>query len=212
MKSVPILYYTGKFITFIIAKIVFGYKVIANQYIPSKGPFIIASNHISYFDPPLIGTASRRVCHFFAKRELFHNRIFGWVLRQVNAIPINRFGFDRNSINTVLEILNNGGGVLVFPEGTRSRNGKLREMKSGVGMLAIKSGATVIPALIENSESAKKNRLTGKKVIVTFAQPIEPDFVVNLPSGKDGYRQLTDEIARRIRLLKGEQQELKPII
>ena len=204
MKSFPFLYYMGKAITLIVAKITFGYKVINSKNIPSKGPFIIASNHISYYDPPLIGSATRRVCHFFAKRELFHNKVLGWLLQQVNSIPVNRFGFDRNSINTVLEVLKNGGGILVFPEGTRSRNGKLREMKSGVGLLAIKSGATIIPALIKNSDAAEKNRLTGKKVIVTFAEPIGPDIHKDLPPGKDGYRQLTEEISRRIRLLKGE--------
>jgi len=207
MKGCPLLYCLGKFLTLLIAKSIFGYQVLNRNNIPRKGPFIIASNHISFYDPPLVGSATHRICHFFAKRELFRNRLFGWVLRRVNAIPVNRKGIDRESINAVVRVLQQGGGVVLFPEGTRSRNGSLMEMKPGVGLIALKSGAPIIPACIRNSEDAPRNRLTGRKVVITFAEPIWPDTFDKIASGKDGYRRVTDEVSRRIMMLKGELKE-----
>ncbi|PJA27862.1 MAG: 1-acyl-sn-glycerol-3-phosphate acyltransferase [candidate division Zixibacteria bacterium CG_4_9_14_3_um_filter_46_8] len=209
MKRFPLLYFVGKFSIFIFAKLFLGLKVVNKHNIPSKGPFIIASNHISGFDPPLIGTASPRVCHFMAKRELFKNRFFGSILRRVKAIPVNRSGFDKTVIEDALNILKAGEGLVLFPEGTRSRDGRLGRMKSGAGMLALRSGATVVPAHIENSIRGLRNRLVGKNVIITFADPIRPESFGMFSRGKDGYRELADEIRNRISSVTGDHHEME---
>lgn len=207
------LYFLGKTITIIMAKILFGYKTIHKNRVPAKGSFIVASNHISYFDPNLVGAAVPRNCHFFAKRELFKNRLIRWVLKRVNAIPVNRYGFDKESMNTVLGKLESGAGVVIFPEGTRSASGELQPLKPGVGMMAVKSRAPVVPAFIRNSKNPLKNRLTGRKVIVTFAEPILPEFYDSLPTGKEGYRILTGEIYRRMKSLEngGSEKRKQPV-
>ncbi|MBD3170171.1 MAG: 1-acyl-sn-glycerol-3-phosphate acyltransferase [candidate division Zixibacteria bacterium] len=202
MRGTPLLYYGGKYLTYITAKLFFGYEVLNPEYVPDNGPFIIASNHVSYYDPNLVGTASPRACHFMAKKELFTNKKIGWILRNVNAIPVNRQAADIESIKTVLSVLKKNEGLVMFPEGTRSRDGKLGKVKSGIGMIAVRSGAAVVPAYIKNSEKPFKNRLTGKRVIVTFAKPIKPDYYKDLPPGKDGYRMVAAELERRIKLLK----------
>jgi hypothetical protein len=84
-------------------------------------------------------------------------------------------------------------------------------MKMGVGMLAFRSGAVVVPTFIQNTENALKNRLTGRKVIVTFAEPILPDEFSKFPSGKEGYKALTDEVNRRIKTLKDKQVVSNPV-
>ncbi|MCP4632229.1 MAG: 1-acyl-sn-glycerol-3-phosphate acyltransferase [candidate division Zixibacteria bacterium] len=211
MKKIPLLYLFGKYSILTFAKIVFGYKVNNRNHVPPKGPFILASNHISYYDPPLVGCATSRICNFMAKKELFGNKIVGWVLRRVLAIPIDRTGFGGDTIKRVLRILKSNGGLVMFPEGTRSAKGEMREMKIGVGLLALRSGAVVVPTFIQNSENALKNRLTGKKVIVTFAEPIRPEEFSNFPPGKEGYKALTDEVNRRIKILKDKQVNSNPV-
>ncbi len=199
-----ILYNIGKALTLLVAKIFMGYEIVGAQRIPPTGPFIIASNHISLFDPPLIGSAVSRTCHFLAKKELFSNKIIAKILYSINAIPVDRGGFNRSIIKDVLNLLEKGEGIVIFPEGKRSRNLKLGEIKSGIGLLAVKSKATVIPAFIKNSQKGLKNRLTGSEVIIKFAEPIFPENIKKLPEGKEGYRELANEVRKRILSLKGD--------
>lgn len=205
------MYFIAKVVVLVFSKLFLHFEVRNRENVPSEGPFIIASNHISAYDPPLVGMASPRVCSFMAKRELFSNKFFGWVLRQLNAIPVNRSGFDKSVIERALEILGTGNGIILFPEGTRSRDGQIGAMKSGVGLLALKSGATVIPAFIKNSGRTAGNRLTRQKVVVTFAEPIGPNEAKSFPAGKDGYHELADEVRRRIKELKGDPVEAEPV-
>ncbi|MBD3232133.1 MAG: 1-acyl-sn-glycerol-3-phosphate acyltransferase [candidate division Zixibacteria bacterium] len=202
MNKYPLLYYLGKMILLAYAKIVTGFKVKNKEMIPDTGSFIIASNHISWFDPPLVGIGIKRVCNFMAKRELFNNRFFATILRNVKAIPVNRAGFDRTSIKNALEALKRGEGLVMFPEGTRSKDGEIGKMRLGVGLLAVKSNATVIPAYIKNSKNSVRNRLTGKKVVVTFGEPIPIAGSGEYPNSKEGYQKIADEVEIRIRDMK----------
>ncbi len=202
MNKFPLLYYLGKIALLAYAKIVTGLKVNNKERIPDTGSFIIASNHISWFDPPLVGIGIKRVCNFMAKRELFNNKLFGVILRNVKAIPVNRAGFDRQSIKNALEALRKGEGLVMFPEGTRSKDGEIGKMRLGVGLLAVKSNATVIPAYIKNSKNAARNRLTGKKVVVTFGEPIRIAGSSEHPNSKECYQKIADEVENRIRDMK----------
>jgi len=99
-------YYIATFIIRNLAKLFLRMKIIDKANIPSKGPFILACNHISYFDPPLVGSSFKREVHFMAKKELFRNRYFGRLIAHFNAHPINRNGFDKAAIETVSVVLN----------------------------------------------------------------------------------------------------------
>src|SRR3954453_14875494 len=113
--------------------------------IPKKGPVILAANHRSFLDPFLIGCCLRRPVYFLAKRELFDKRWQGWLLNGLGAFPIKRGESDEEAMATGRGGLEGGGGLVIFPEGTRIRKGPLGRPKRGVGRLALETGAPVVP-------------------------------------------------------------------
>lgn len=124
------------------------------ENIPMSGPLLVAANHASYIDPPLVGSSLRRPLYFMAKEELFRWPLFGWVIAQVNAFPIRRKEGDVGAFRTARKILSAGGAMIVFPEGRRQRGGVLGRPKGGVGLLAVKSGVPVAPVYLQNTHRA----------------------------------------------------------
>ena len=115
--------------------------------IPVKGSFILASNHTSYFDPPALGCKLPRNLHYFARNSLFFWPL-GLLIRNLNSIPVNRSQLDITTLKRVLKVLKSGDPLLVFPEGTRSPDGKLGAGKKGIGLLLAKSQSDVLPAKV----------------------------------------------------------------
>ena len=115
--------------------------------IPVKGSFILASNHTSYFDPPALGCKLPRNLHYFARDSLFFWPL-GLLIRNLNSIPVNRSQLDITTLKRVLKVLKSGDPLLVFPEGTRSPDGKLGAGKKGIGLLLAKSQSDVLPAKV----------------------------------------------------------------
>lgn len=173
-----VIYSICKHICYIILKIFCQVELVNYKNIPSKGPAIIASNHISYLDPLLAGFGTRRRINFIARASLFKNLFFGWLLRRLGAFPLkNEGGSDTFAIKKSLRLLRNGKIVVIFPEGTRSYDGSLQEAHAGVGMLAYKSNATVIPVYISGSEKALPRNskfLKPAKIVVNFGSPLMP--------------------------------------
>ena len=132
----------------------FGLRVRGAEHVPASGPALIVSNHQSILDPPIIGGAARRQIYFLAKAELFRIPVFGWLIRALHARPVRREGSDPRALRTAAQLLDEGKALLVFPEGTRSVNGRLGEGKPGVGMLAVTSGAPVVPAYVSGTFEA----------------------------------------------------------
>jgi 1-acyl-sn-glycerol-3-phosphate acyltransferase len=122
-----------------------GMRVSGTENVPRTGAIIVASNHASYLDPPLMGCALPRVLTYMAKEELFRNRVFGWLIRSLGAFPVRRGAGDLESIRIALSILAENRALLVFPEGTRNLGQQMGPMNRGVEMLARKSGALVVP-------------------------------------------------------------------
>ena len=135
----------------VLSKVFLRAEVIGRENIPAKGRVIFASNHRSYADPPLLGFMIRRPLHFVAKAELFRNALFGRVLRNVHAFPVSRSGIDREMLRWAMAVLEAERALLLFPEGTRSMGDELLPPRPGIGCLAQKSGAPVIPTYIHNS-------------------------------------------------------------
>jgi len=131
-----------------------GFRVTGLEHIPADGAVLIASNHVSFIDPPLVGWAALPVRSFryLAKMELFRIPGLGWFLRHVGAIALDRGRGDVAAVRTALEVLARGRCLLIFPEGTRARQGRPLRPKSGLGFLAGKSGAPVIPARVINTD------------------------------------------------------------
>ena len=140
-----------------------------------KGGLIVAANHRSFLDPFVIGALLpwRRRLQFVAKVELFENRWQGWVLSRLGAFPIRRGQADETAMQTAGLIVDRGGTVVIFPEGTRIRTGSLGRPKRGVGRLALETGAAVLPVAVQGSEQVRRGwRIRPRKVRLRAGKPL----------------------------------------
>ena len=124
------------------------------ERVPLCGPAILASNHASFLDPPLVGAPVPRVLSFLARDTLFRFPPAGWLLRSWNAVPVDRDGGGAAGVRRILDVLQSGCAVIIFPEGTRTRDGQLQIARSGVGLIVLKSEAPVIPVRVFGTYSA----------------------------------------------------------
>lgn len=148
------LYRFAQIILRLIMPTYFGLKVEGHENLPATGPAIVVCNHVNYLDPMAMGAALHRPLYFMAKEELFANPVFGWVLRNVGAFPVRRGQADRRALRHALKILARGDVLAMFPEGTRSVSGDLQELQRGAAMLALRSGACVVPMVILGAHEA----------------------------------------------------------
>ncbi len=192
------LYWIGRSITHVTGRVVFGIRLYGREHIPKSGPFILASNHISYFDPPLVGSFIPRELFFFAKKELFDNKIFGWIIWRTNARPVRRGQMDRQALATSLQILREGYGLTMFPEGTRSKTRELLPPKPGLGLLAAKAACPVVPAYIHGANRLKDCLLRRDRLSLSYGEPIPADWIAARADSKEGYLEITAEVMRRI--------------
>lgn len=128
--------------------IFYRWRVEGAHHVPVDGSVIVCSNHIGNLDPPLVGSALRRKVYFMAKEELFRVPMLGSLIKALGAFPVKRGASDKRAIKQALELLGKNQVVVIFPEGTRSKTGKLGEGRPGAAFLALKSQATVVPAAI----------------------------------------------------------------
>ncbi len=138
----------------IFARIFFRIKVSGVENIPTSGGVIVAANHASYLDIPLLGYSLIRPANFIGKKELFTIPVAGTLLRLLGGIPIDREKIDRSAIREITKKLNSGNVVVIYPEGTRSLDGKLQAGKPGVGFIVRMSGKKVVPAAIIGTDKA----------------------------------------------------------
>lgn len=149
----------------------FGLKIEGVQNMPVEGPVIIAANHVSMWDPIMVGISFRRPVYFMAKAELFTNPVLGKLLTKLNAFPVKRGTPDRRAIRQALDILDEGEVLGIFPEGERKKEGKETTAHTGIAMLALKSGAPVLPVACIGS---RRNLPLGwlNPLIVRVGEPL----------------------------------------
>ncbi|MFQ6098546.1 MAG: lysophospholipid acyltransferase family protein [Armatimonadota bacterium] len=176
------------------------------ENVPNDGPVILAPNHTSYLDPPAVGTAMRRPIWFMAKSELFENLILGPLIWRMRAFPVRRGRPDRRALRNCLRLLEAGEVVTVFPEGERSKTGQLQEPELGVAVLALRSGAPVVPvAMSGTDEVLPRHAVLPRfgKVVVRFGEPMTFPEYRGKKASKDDLREVADRIMREIaRLLR----------
>jgi len=149
-----VLYAILKPIAYGLMRVLFRVEAHGTERVPATGPVLLVANHSSFLDPPLVGAVIARQVTFMAKAELFDVPLLGALIRRLNARPVRREGADASALRTALRALQDGGVLVMFPEGTRGPEGTLREAKPGAGMLAVLSGAAVVPVYIEGSGRA----------------------------------------------------------
>lgn len=197
------LYPILKRCVFVASRLWLRLSVIGADRMPREGHLIVAANHLSLLDPPIIGCASPRDLDYMAKAELFRVPGLGGLIRRLNAHPVDRSGSDSTALRLALRLLGAGRAVLVFPEGTRGTEGRLGPARAGAGMLAALSAAPVVPVYIEGSGRAlpRGARLPRPlPVTVTFGAPIR----FARERGKARYQEISDEIMAAIGRVKTE--------
>jgi len=171
-----------------VSRLLFGLKVEGRENVPKTGAFILASNHQSWFDPPIVGCSCPREVYYAAKKELFTIPVLSFFVRKLNAIPVRRTGYDRAALFLLGKTLEAGHGITFFPEGTRYLDGKLHPPKPGVGMLAVKYKTPIVPVYVRGSARLPR-QIVRRGLKVQFGQvfTLDPDLTNN-PTDKEAYR------------------------
>lgn len=195
------LYGVAKAVLLPSTSLLFAARVTGVENVPRDGPLIVAANHRSYLDPPLLGTWFPRTVHFMAKKELFAIPGLGWIIRHVHAFPVDRDRGDVSSIRRALHILKDGGVVGIFPEGTRNVAGEAKA-RGGAVLLAATAGCPVVPVALVNTQYAVR-RLRASKVEVRIGQAMKFQGSQRKPT-KPEIERWTEELTATIDRLANE--------
>ena len=192
-------------ILFVIWKTFFFFKAKGRSFVPQDGGCVIASNHLSHLDPIVLALGSPRILSFLAKEELFVG-IFGKLIAALNAFPLQRGKGDIKAIRVSLDKLKRQQTLIIFPEGTRSLTGELKQAQLGIGMIAAKSGVPVVPTLIEGSNKAlpahEKKIHLFVPIKIYFGKPLTFASLNLDPRNKDNYQIFADAVIAAIQELK----------
>lgn len=186
--------YSVRFMLVFLVKLEFVNK----EKIPQEGQLVFASNHVSLWDPVILGAFLTRRVHFIAKEELFNVFLLGFLLRKLESISIKRGQADRKAIRESIKYLQNGETICIFPEGTRSFGKDLGDFFPGTSLIAIKGNAPIIPvALIGTNNILKKGLRT--KVTIVIGDPIEVDEYHNKKVSTEQVELLTKELENKVK-------------
>src|ERR1700727_1636155 len=169
----PLIYWTLRALLVPAFLIYLRMQRVGREHLPRTGPLLLASNHRSFLDPFVIGAIMRRPVYYVAKRELFERRWQAWLLNALGAFPIDRGAGDRDAMATARQILERGDCVVIFPEGTRVRNGPLGPPRRGIGRLALETGARVVPVAVSGTEDVRRGwRIRPRRVRIRCGAPL----------------------------------------
>lgn len=179
------MYYIAKFFVRLFFRIIYNLHYEGRENIPRGEEVIYASNHRSNADPPLLGCGAVGKYAFMAKEELFRNKLFAWLIRTLGAFPVSRGKGDMAVIETAIDRLHSGRSLMIFPEGTRSKDGKVGRGHSGAALIAAKADRRIVPVGIVFGDKLKFRT----RVTVKFGKPIDPKDYVE-PADEPNPRQL----------------------
>src|SRR5215813_9495686 len=194
-------YWFGYHLSRLVGRLFFRLHVVHRERMLQSGPVILAMNHQSYLDPPLAGTTCDRAIYFFARRTLLDVSLLGWLLPKLNVIPVNQEGIDRSALKALIGVLKAGNAALVFPEGSRSLDGKLQPAEPGLGLIIAKTLAPVVPMRIFGAHEAwprgsKKIRL--HPITIGVGHPIFFKETDVTGRGKEMYQRLSERVMEEI--------------
>jgi 1-acyl-sn-glycerol-3-phosphate acyltransferase len=167
--------------------LLFRVRSYGRENIPPNGPFVLISNHQSYLDPMLCGIPLKRRVNFLARETLFHHWLFGRMITSVGTIPVKLGEGDISAIRKAIDILKQGRGICLFPEGTRSRDGKITPFKPGFGLLCRRGGAAVVPVVIDGAFECwprHKKLFSHGSIVVNYGKAIPAEQVKSMGNEK----------------------------
>lgn len=201
------VYYCGWLFFRTLFRVVFCCRAFNANRVPPSGSVIIASNHASYFDPPLVGSCLDRGINYLARDSLFRFPVLGWLLRKWDSVPVDRDGGGAAGLRAIFDRLQAGGTIILFPEGTRTHDGNFLPARSGLGLVVIKSTAPVVPVRVFGTFEAYGRHMKFPKphrIMVKFGEPM--NFAALRTEAKQCtkarlkviYQQVADEIMGEI--------------
>ena len=183
----------------VFCSVFFSLRFYGRENIPDEGAFVLVANHQSFLDPVFCGMHLKRHLYFLARDTLFRNKLFGWLISSVNTIPVRRGQADLSAMKTIISKLRGGSGVCLFPEATRTKDGKITRFKPGFGLLCRRGKAAVVPVLIDGAFECwpryKKVFSPGARIVVCYGECITAEQVKNM-SDRELAENLTDTLRR----------------
>jgi 1-acyl-sn-glycerol-3-phosphate acyltransferase len=201
------IYYLGWKSSRLLFASYFRWRVYGSENVPTHGPVILAANHASYIDPFLIGAGVNREINYLARESLFRFPGIGVLLRSWNAVPVDRDGGGAAGLKAILTRLLAGGGIILFPEGTRTQDGRLQPARSGIGLIVIKSPAPVVPVRVFGTYEAYGRHMRiprPRSVGVQYGRALNVDRwrqeaqSCAKSRSKEIYQEVSEEIMRAI--------------
>jgi len=191
----------------LLARVFFRMRVVHPERMVESGPLILAVNHTSFFDPPLAGICSRRGVYYLARKTLLKWPFFGPLFPAMNVIPVERDGNDMSALREVIKKIKEGNGVVLFPEGTRSKDGNIQPARAGIGFVIAKTGAPVLPMRIFGAYDAfpkNSKRLHFTQITVVIGEPLvfSPNDLAS--ATRETYQALSDRVMEAIAALRVE--------
>jgi 1-acyl-sn-glycerol-3-phosphate acyltransferase len=199
-----LVYQIGYWASRLLANTCFNYRVIGRERIPQHGGLVLAMNHESFMDPPLAGISSEREVYYFARKSLLDWPVLGGLFPKMRVIPFDQTKTDLSALKTAVRVVEAGNGVVMFPEGTRTRDGRMGPAQPGVGFVVARTGAPVLPMRIFGAYRAfppetRAVRFEDVTVVVGDIMHFSSEEV--RAAGKDAYQWVSDRVMERIRAL-----------
>ncbi len=182
------LYCACRFLLRLLFRLYNRWEVAGRRHVPQTGGVLLIANHTSYADPPIVGAACPRPVHFLAKAELFRIPLLSGLIRRTHAFPVRRGGADRAALRQAIRLLREGKVLLIFPEGTRSPDGRLQELELGAAFIALSAPAQVVPVAIIGADHLLprgKPILLPAKLRLSFGPPLDLSPFQGRPPSRD---------------------------
>jgi 1-acyl-sn-glycerol-3-phosphate acyltransferase len=206
------LYWLGYTLSATIARAAFQYRAYGRENIIEEGPAIMAANHQSYLDPPLVGITCRNELFFLARKTLFEKRFLGAIISRVNALPVDLTRGDLTALRAIMNLLKEGHRTVIFPEGTRSLTGQIQQARPGIGMIIARTLAPVVPMRIFGSFEAwpKGGKIRPHPITVVVGKPLrfkEEDFAAH---NREVYQKTSEQVLAAIAAIEMPRNYHKP--
>jgi 1-acyl-sn-glycerol-3-phosphate acyltransferase len=190
------LYWLGYTLSGVIARIGFQYRAYGQENIIEEGPAIMAANHQSYLDPPLVGITCRNELYYLARKTLFEKKLLGPIISRVNALPVDLSRGDLVAFRTIMNLLKQGHRTVIFPEGTRSLTGQIQRARPGIGMIIARTLAPVVPMRIFGSFEAwpKGGKIRLHPITVVVGKPMRFKKEDLVPNNREAYQKISEQV------------------